>query len=318
MSGMPRLRSGLEGIVWPPVPVGEAATLAALVGRLQASERLPLARDRGGAGRAARPPGGAPCAPFAGVRGPARGRRARGGALDSVARLRDAAAAVAPAAAGRGQGLLRRRRFRAGTSRWARSRTSGSTGEPVRLRKTARRPPVLGRLHDPRPPLARPRLRRPDDLDPADQSALHRDGGLGLPGRRPVRDRQGAGDAGHDRHRRAGRRDRPLPAGAPALLSEQPQGARRPLGGAARGPAGEHPPPAHRRRDALGPTCAPASMRMLGLPIEDNYSSQEAGIIALQCPGGRALSHDGRVAGGRGARRRRAGPAPRARSAGSW
>jgi phenylacetate-CoA ligase len=27
-------------------------------------------------------------------------------------------------------------------------------------------------------------------------------------------------------------------------------------------------------------------VRMLGLPIEDNYSSQEAGIIALQCPAG--------------------------------
>jgi phenylacetate-CoA ligase len=31
----------------------------------------------------------------------------------------------------------------------------------------------------------------------------------------------------------------------------------------------------------------PATVRLLGLPIEDNFSSQEAGIIALQCPAGR-------------------------------
>ena len=307
-------KSGLDGIVWP-AGADRRGGDDRRPGRRPAGERAAAAgRDRGGAGRAARPPGRASRPPFAGVSRPARGRGPRRRRARQRRAAARAAAAVAPAAPGRGQGLLRR----AGAAR----ARAGRRGHDLRLDRRAgedeedrHRPAVLGRLHDSRPSLARPRFRRPHDLDPADQSALRRDGGLGLPGRRAVRDRQGAGDAGHDGHRRAGRRHRPVPAAAPALLPEQPEGARRSLGGAARGPAGEHPPRAHRRRDALGrPARAP---RAHARPADRGQLLLAGGRHHRPAvPRGRALSHDGRVAGGRGARRARAGPAPRARSAG--
>ena len=50
MGFAPPFKSGLEGIVWPPVPTGEAAAIAALVAGLQASERLPLAAIEAGQG----------------------------------------------------------------------------------------------------------------------------------------------------------------------------------------------------------------------------------------------------------------------------
>jgi hypothetical protein len=50
MGRAPTFKPGLDGIVWPPVPTGEAATIAALVASLQASERLPLAEIEAGQG----------------------------------------------------------------------------------------------------------------------------------------------------------------------------------------------------------------------------------------------------------------------------
>ena len=304
MGHAPTFKSGLDGIVWPAVPTGEAATIAALVAGLQASERLPLAEIEAAQGAQL-----ARLAAHHDRHSPAfRARLAAAGlasgALDSVARLRE----LAP--------LSRQQLQAAGKDFFAvagaaRAR-AGRRGHDLRLDRRAgedeedrRRPAVLGRLHDSRPSLARPRLRRPDDLDPADQSALRRDGGLGLPGRRAVRDRQGAGDAGHDGHRRAGRGHRPLPAAAPALLPEQPEGARRSLGGTARGPAGEHSPRSHRRRDAFGRPARPP--RAHARPADRGQLLLAGGRHHRPAvPRGRALSHDGRVAGGRGARR--AGP----------
>ena len=130
-------------------------------GRQPAGERAAAAgRDRGGAGRAARPPGRAPRPPFAGVSRPARRRGARARRARQRRAAARAAAAVAPAAAGRGQGLLRR----AGAARPRAGRRGHDLGLDRRageVEEDRRRPAVLGRLHDSRPSLARPRFRRP-------------------------------------------------------------------------------------------------------------------------------------------------------------
>ena len=139
MSGIPRFRSGLDGIVWPPVPVGEAATIAASGPRLQASERLPLAEIEAAQG--------AQLARLA----------AHHGRHSPAFRARLAAARLAAARSTASRGCASCRRCRAeqlqaagkdffaaqvprGHEPIGEVTTSGSTGEPVKMR----RPPSAG------------------------------------------------------------------------------------------------------------------------------------------------------------------------------
>ena len=141
MARAPTFKSGLDGIVWPSVPTGEAATIATLVAHLQASERLPLAEIEAGQGAQLARLASAPRPPLAGVSRPAGGGRAR------CRGARRASPGCASWECSRGSSFRRpartfsRRRCRAATSRSAKSITSGSTGEPVKLKKT-----VVGRL----------------------------------------------------------------------------------------------------------------------------------------------------------------------------
>ena len=180
MSGIPRFRSGIDGIVWPPVPVGRRRRrTAALLARLMASERLPLAEIEAAQGAQLARLAAHHARHSPAFRTRLAAARLSRGALDSVAGLRALPPMSRRAAAGRGQGLRRRADSASATSRSGDGhdlglhRRAGAAAQDRRLR------PALGRLHDPRPSLARPRLRRPHDLDPADQSVVHRDGATG-------------------------------------------------------------------------------------------------------------------------------------------
>ncbi len=283
MGPAPSFKSGLDGIVWPPVPTGEAATIAALVTGLQASERLPLAEIEAGQGAQL-----ARLAAHHARHSPAfRARLAAAGlaaeSLDSVARLRDL-------------GLLSRQQLQAAGQDFFAAQvprghepvgeviTSGSTGEPVRLKKTG-----VGRLF-----WAACTIRdhlwhgrdfggRMTSIRPTNPQVEMDDWGFPVAGLFATGKAQAMpGITGIEEQVAAIDRFQPqqlicFPSNLQALADRW----------AAR-PEGRPASLRHVRTVGamLSVDLRTRLVRMLGLPIEDNYSSQEAGIIALQCPAG--------------------------------
>ena len=312
----PTFKSSVDGIVWPPVATGEAATIAALVARLQASERLPLAElEAGQGGQLAR------LAEHHARHSPAfRARLADTGlaatALDSVARLRELAplsrqqlqaagkdffAAQVPArprAGGRGHDLGIHRR--AGEDEEDRDRPHLFWAACTIRDHLWHGRDFAGRMTSIRP--TNPQVEMEDWGFPvADLFATGK--AQAMPGTTGIDEQVAAIDRFQPQQLLC------FPSNLKALADRW----------AAR-PEGRPASIRHLRTvgEMLSLDLRARLVRMLGLPIEDNYSSQEAGIIALQCPAGRALSHHGRVAGGRGARRSGEGLRPKARSAGWW
>ena len=284
MNGMPRYRSGLEGIVWPAVPVGDAATIAALVARLQASERLPLDEIEAAQGvqlarlaahHGRHSPAFAAQLAAAGLAPPA---------LNSVARLRE----LAP---------LTRRQLQAAGSGFAAAQvprghepigeitTSGSTGEPVRLRKTGvcrqfwAACTVRDHLWHGRDFAGRMTSIRPTNLKFVEMEHWgYPVGEVFVTG--PAQAIPGT--VGIEEQIEAIDRFQPdqllcFPSNLKALADRW----------LAR-PGGRPASIRHLRSVGamLSPDLRERLEAILGLPIEDNYSSAEAGIIALQCPTG--------------------------------
>ena len=278
-----RFRSGLEGIAWPPVATGEPASVALLLTTLLASERQPRATLEAGQGEqlARLAAHHAKHSPAFAARLAAAGVGAA--ALDSVEALR----ALPP---------LRRQRLQAaGRGFFAahvprdhqpvgESVTSGSTGEPVTVRKTAATRLFWAAC------TIRDHLWHGRDLSgglvvirPAIPDAEMESWGF------PVADVFATGPAlampgtvGLDEQVRRIDRFAPdqLLCFASNLEALADVWTARPEGR----------PPSLRHLRTVGAHVSPdVRARMtqrLGLPIEDNYSSQEAGIIALQCPHG--------------------------------
>ena len=279
----PKHKSGVEGIVWPALPRGDAATIAALVARLRESERWPADT-------------------IAAAQGEQLARLAAHHARHSLSfRTRLQATGLAP------ESLVHPKRLRelaplsrqalqaAGRSFFAErvpeghgpvgeTVTSGSTGEPVTVRKTH-----VTRLFWAACTI-RDHLWHGRDfagglvvIRPAIPDAEMEDWGF------PVADLFATGPAlampgtvGLDEQVRRIDRFGPehllcFPSNLKALAdvwTSRPQGR----------------PPSIRHLRTVGEHLAPDLRahltRQLGLPIEDNYSSQEAGIVALQCPQG--------------------------------
>ena len=279
-----RFKSGLEGIVWPPVPVDEAATIAALMASLQATERLPREVLEAGQGvqlgRVAAHH--ARHSPGFGARLEAAGMTAA--SLDSVERLRD----VPP--------MTRQQLQAAGRDFFARHvpkdhlpdgavTTSGSTGEPVKMKKTA-----VGRLfwaactirdhlwhgRDFAGRLTSIRPTNPPYIEMENWgfpvADLYQTGAAqAMPGTMGIDEQLAKIDAFEPEQLLC------FPSNLKALAdrwTERPGGM----------------PPSIRHVRTVGAMLSvdlrERLTRMLGLRIEDNYSSQEAGIVALQCPHG--------------------------------
>ena len=315
MSGIPRFRSGIDGIVWPPVPVGDAATTAALLARLMASERLPLAEIEAGQGAQLARLAAHHARHSPAFRTRLAAARLSRGALDSRAGLR----ALPP---------MSRRQLQAAGKDFAATEiprghepsgmvtTSGSTGEPVRLRKTAvcrllwAACTIRDHLWHGRDFAGRLTSIRP--TNPSYIEMEHWGNPVGelfvtgraqaMPGTTSIDEQVAAIDRFQPEHLLC------FPSNLKALADRwtaRPEGR----------------PASIRHLRSVGAMLSPdlrARLEaMLGLPIEDNYSSAEVGIIALQCPG-RELYHT--MAESRWSRcwPTTAGPAARARSAGWW
>jgi phenylacetate-CoA ligase len=284
MSSAARFRIGLEGIVWPPVQVDEAATIATLVASLQASERLPRAVLEAGQGAqlgrlAAHH---ARHSPAFGVRLEAAGMTAA--SLDNVERLRD----LPP--------LTRQQLQAAGRDFFARqvpedhlpvgeATTSGSTGEPVKVRKTAvgrlfwaactirdhlwHGRNFAGRLTSIRP--TNPPYVEMENWGFPVADLYETGAAQAMPGTMGIAEQLAKIDAFQPEHLLC------FPSNLKALAdrwAERPGGM----------------PPSIRHVRTVGAMLSvdlrERLTRMLGLRIEDNFSSQEAGIVALQCPYG--------------------------------
>ena len=314
MGHAPTLKSGLDGIVWPAVPAGDAATIAALVAGLQTSERLPLAEIEAAQGAQL-----ARLAAHHGRHSPAfRARLAAAGlaagALDSVARLRELPPLSRQQLQAAGKDFFAAQVPR-GHEPVGEVTTSGSTGEPVKMKKTGvgrlfwaactirdhlwHGRDFAGRMTSIRP--TNPPYVEMEDWGFPVAELFATGKAQAMPGTMGIDEQVAAIDRFQPQHL--------------LCFPEQPQGARRSLGGAARRAAGEHSPRSHRRRDAFGRPARPSGAH--ARPADRGQLLLAGGRHhRLAVPGGRALSHDGRVAGRRGARRARAGPVPRARSAG--
>ena len=286
---LPRGRSDIEAIAWPPLLVGEAAMLAALVAELESSQwqdAEALARGQGEqlvrlAMHHARH--------SASFRKRLQAAGIDAATLDSPARL----AALPP--------LTRRQVQLAGRDFAARqvpkshlpvgeTKTSGSTGEPVTVRRTAisrlfwaactiREHRWHGRDISARMTSIRPT--NPPYVEMEDWgypvATLYRTGtAQAMPSTVDI-DQQ---VALIDRFR-------------PESLLSFPTNLRALVARWAARPEG--PPPGLRHLRTVGETVSPALReevrRRFGLELEDNYSSQEIGVIALQCPAGGGLYH---------------------------
>ena len=283
MSLASRFKSGLDGIVWPPVPVGEAATIAALVTSLQQTERLALPDLEAAQGiQLAR------LAAHHGRRSRAfRARLDAAGlvpaALDSVERLRRLAPLLRQQLQAAGAGFFASQ-VPKGHEPVGETTTSGSTGEPVTVRKTAvtrlywaactiRDHLWHGRNFAGGLVVIRPAI--PDaemenwGFPAADVFATGR--ALAMPGTVGVEEQVRRIDRFRPEHLLCFSSN--LKALADIWMA-RPEGR----------------PQSIRHLRTVGANLSPdlrASLtRQLGLPIEDNYSSQEGGIIALQCPQG--------------------------------
>ena len=288
MSGIPRFRSGLDGIVWPPVPVGDAATVAALVARLMASERLPLAEIEAAQGTQLARLAAHHARHSPAFRTRLAAARLSRSALDSVAALR-----LLPAMsrrqvqdAGKGFGAAQLPISHEPTGEVT---TSGSTGEPVRLRKTAvcrllwAACTIRDHLWHGRDFAGRMTSIRP--TNPSYIEMEHWGNPVGelfvtgpaqaMPGTTSIDEQVAAIDRFQPEHLLC------FPNNLKALADRwtaRPEGR----------------PASIRHLRSVGAMLSP-DLRvrledMLGLPIEDNYSSAEVGIIAVQCPG-RELYH---------------------------
>jgi len=279
----PPFKSGLEGIVWPPVPTGEAAAIAALVAGLQASERLPLAAIEAGQGEQL-----ARLAAHHVRHSPAfRARLAAAGVapetLASVARLRVLPPLSRQQLQAAGQGFFAAQ-VPGGHEPVGEVTTSGSTGEPVKLKKTA-----VGRLFWAACTIrdhlwhGRDFAGRMTSIRPYNPHVEMEDWGFpvanlfatgkaqAMPGTTGIEEQIVAIDHFQPQHLLC------FPSNLKALADRW----------AAR-PEGRPASLRHVRTvgEMLSLDLRAHLARVLGLPIEDNYSSQEAGIIALQCPVG--------------------------------
>jgi len=284
MGPAPPLKSGLDGIVWPPVPTGEAATIAALVASLQASERLPLAEIEAGQGAQL-----ARLAAHHARHSPAfRARLAAVGlapqTLESVARLRELPPLSRQQLQAAGKEFFAAQVPR-GHEPVGEVTTSGSTGEPVKMKKTGvgrlfwaactirdhlwHGRDFAGRMTSIRP--TNPPYVEMDDwgFPVADLFATGK--AQAMPGTTGLEEQIAAIDRFQPQHLLC------FPSNLKALADRW----------AAR-PEGRPASIRHIRTVGamLSVDLRARLVRMLGLPIEDNYSSQEAGIIALQCPAG--------------------------------
>ena len=284
MSRLPPFRSGIDGIVWPPVPVGDAATIAALVARLLASERLPPAEIEAAQGAQLARVAAHHARHSPAFRARLAAARLGRGALDSVAGLRRLPPMSRRQLQDAGEGfaatLLPRGHEPSGFVT-----TSGSTGEPVRMKKTAvcrhlwaactirdhlwHGRDFAGRMTSIRPT-------NPPVVEMADWgfpvAELFPTGkAQAMPGTTSVEEQVAAIDRFQPEHLLC------FPSNLKALADHwtaRPEGR----------------PPSIRHLRTIGAMLSTELrsrlVAMFGLPIEDNYSSQEAGIIALQCPAG--------------------------------
>ena len=284
MSGLPRLRSGIDGIVWPPVPVGDAATIAALVARLQASERLPPTQIEAAQGTQLARLAAHHARHSPAFRARLSAARLGRSALDSVAGLR----ALPP---------FSRRQLQDAGKDFAAAQlprghepsgyvtTSGSTGEPVRMKKTAvcrhlwaactirdhlwHGRDFAGRMTSIRP--TNPGYVEMEDWGFPVGEVFATGRAQAMPGTMSIEEQLAAIDQFQPEHLLC------FPSNLKALADRwtaRPEGR----------------PPSIRHLRTIGAMLSTdlrtRLVAMLSLPIEDNYSSQEAGIIALQCPAG--------------------------------
>ncbi len=283
MSALPRLRPGLEGVVWPPVATGEAASIALLATSLLASERLPRAALEAGQGEQL----GRLVAHHARHSPAFRARFGAAGlapeALSSVERLRELAPLTRQALQAAGRDFFAVRVPPGHEPVWQ-TVTSGSTGEPVTVKKTAvtrlfwaactiRDHLWHGRDFAGGLVVIRPAI--PDaemenwGFPVADVFATGP--ALAMPGTVGVEEQVRRIDRFGPEHLLC------FPSNLKALADvwmARPEGR----------------PQSIRHLRTVGASLSPelrASLtKQLGLPIEDNYSSQEAGIVALQCAQG--------------------------------
>jgi len=284
MLAPPPFKSGLDGIVWPAVPVGEAASIAALVASLQAGERRPLAEIEAAQGvQLAR------LAAHHGRHSPAFGARLAAarmtpGALDSLARLRELAPLSRQQLQAAGRDFFATQ-VPKGHEPVGEATTSGSTGEPVKMKKTG-----IGRLfwaactirdhlwhgRDFAGRLTSIRPTNPPYVEMANwgfpvADLFETGAAQAMPGTTGIDEQVAAIDRFQPQHLLC------FPSNLKALADRW----------AAR-PEGRPASIRHVRTVGamLSVDLRARLSRMLGLPIEDNYSSQEAGIVALQCPQG--------------------------------
>ena len=277
-----RIRSGLPGLAWPPIVTGPLATLVALAREFEESQWLTAAEIEAKQHRQL-----VVLATHAAAHSPHFARRL-------------AAAGLAPSDLATPEGLrrlpvLRRREIQqAGADFYCsaipeghgplrESRTSGSTGEPVTIRRTAVSQlfwrAVSLRFHA----WVRPRSHQALHDHPGRQSRGHGPAPLGRAFEPAVRDRPAAGDPHQYRHCRAGPTPGGIQARQPGGLSQQSR---------------RHPPPlpAHRASslpgisriltmsETLSPKVRAAAEAFFEARIFDCYSSGEVGLVALECP----------------------------------
>ncbi len=282
MSAIPRVRSGVDGIVWPPVPAGDAATIVALVARLMASDRLPPAEIEAAQGAQLARLAAHHARHSPAFRTRLAAARLSRGALDSVTALRE----LPP--------MTRRHLQDAGASFAATQipaghepsgmvSTSGSTGEPVRLRKTAvcrqlwaactirdhlwHRRDFAGRLTSIRP--TNHTFVEMEHWGNPVGDVFVTGAAQAMPGTTSIEEQIAAIDRFQPEHLLC------FPTNLKALADRwttRPEGI----------------PPSIRHLRTVGAMLSTdlraRLVEMLGMPIEDNYSSAEVGIIALQCP----------------------------------
>ncbi|MEO5882736.1 MAG: AMP-binding protein [Caldimonas sp.] len=284
MSDALRYKSGLDGIVWPPLLVGESATIAALVARLLSSERLPLAEIEAAQGAQL-----ACLAAHHARYSPAFRARLTGvgltpGMLASVAGLRQLPPLSRQQLQAAGKDFFASQLPR-GHEPGGEVTTSGSTGEPVRVKKTSitrlfwaactirdhlwHGRDFAGRMTSIRPPNP-PYVEMEDwGFPAADLFATGK--AQAMPGTIGLDEQIAAIDRFQPQHLLC------YPSNLEALADRW----------AAR-PEGRPASIRHVRTVGamLSVDLRARLERMLGLAIEDNYSTQEVGIVALQCPEG--------------------------------
>jgi len=279
----PRHKSGVEGIAWPAVPTGDAATIAALVARLLESERWPADA-------------------LAAAQGEQLGRLAAHHARHSPSfRARLQEAERAPESLASVEGLrklppLTRQALRAagrgffaasvpaGHEPVGETTTSGSTGEPVTVRKTHvtrlfwAACTIRDHLWHGRDVAGRLVSIRPTNPDVEMESwgfpvadLFETGAALAMPGTVGLDEQVRRIDRFEPEHLLC------FPSNLKALAdvwTARPEGR----------------PQSLRHVRTIGAQLSSdlraRLTRLLELPIEDNYSSQEAGVIALQCSQG--------------------------------